>query len=166
MRLTRAHSLLGNSSLQLCRQRTRVRPVSQSQCLRAYSRFISRFMRAIARIQMRNGAPYPLDPERSKTLPWNNLRQPRLVLPSRPLRKIRNLIIFRRNHAQMRNGQHESAGTRYSPVRRAPLIRGCSQLHFLSWSWSLTAIIRPIAYRLLNRFASHAPALPALPQAA
>ena len=57
----------------------------------------------IARIQMRNRRRQPFHRQRPKTLPRNNLQQPRRTLPSRSLRKIRDLIIFRRNHAQMRN---------------------------------------------------------------
>jgi hypothetical protein len=40
----------------------------------------------------------------SKTMRHNILQQPRPAPPSRSLRKIRDLIIFRKTHAQMRKG--------------------------------------------------------------
>jgi hypothetical protein len=52
---------------------------------------------------MRNRRQRPFHHQRSKTMPHNSLQLPRPSPPSRPLRKIRDLIIFRENHAQMRN---------------------------------------------------------------
>ena len=67
-------------------------------------RFISLAMRAIARIQMRNRRQQPLHCQSPKTLPRNTLQQTLQSPPSGPLRKIRDLIIFRKNQAQMRKG--------------------------------------------------------------
>jgi hypothetical protein len=53
---------------------------------------------------MRNRRQQPLHRQRPKTQPRNHLQQPPLSPPSRPLRKIRDLIIFRKNQAQMRKG--------------------------------------------------------------
>jgi hypothetical protein len=67
------------------------------------SRSTSLSMRAIARIQMRNRWRLALHRERSKTWRRNHLQQTLPSPASRSLRKMRNLIIFRPNQAQMRN---------------------------------------------------------------
>ncbi|HJS07657.1 MAG TPA: hypothetical protein VJ809_08345, partial [Pirellulales bacterium] len=53
--------------------------------------------RKIARIQMRNRRQQPFHRQRPKTLARNDLQQPGPSPPSRSLRKIRDLTIFRRN---------------------------------------------------------------------
>jgi hypothetical protein len=55
--------------------------------------------RAIARIQMRNRRRDLLYCHCSKTIGRNHLQQPRPSLPSRSLRKIRDLIIFAESSA-------------------------------------------------------------------
>jgi hypothetical protein len=83
--------------------------------------------RKIARIQMRNGRQQPFHRQRPKTLARSDLQQLCPSPPSRPMRKIRDLIIFRENHAQMRNNSPYYAPRRLfvsKPLSNARLSRG------------------------------------------
>jgi hypothetical protein len=61
---------------------------------------------AFARIQMRNRARRSCHHWHSNTMPHNILQQSPASLPTRSLRKIRDLIIYRENQAQMRIDLH------------------------------------------------------------
>jgi hypothetical protein len=59
---------------------------------------------------MRNQSPPPTDSDRPIPLRRNALRPTRPAAASESLRKIRNLIIFRDNHAQMRKDRRTRSG--------------------------------------------------------